>query len=272
MIQNKLSAKWSDLLPRVLSAIVMAAIAVVDIAMGNPYYLIMIAVVIGLCVGEFARLLQPDDQSTYVALGVLAAASVVFGTYGFDGGDFLRDFISYRTLELFIPPIIGTILIKQHKALFFGYCLLIMLAGYGFMALGPSVLLIWFILIIIVSDVAGYFVGRIVGGPKFWPRVSPKKTWSGTVAGWVGALLVGLVAAYQGVFTPTEALFAPLIAFAGQMGDIIESAIKRKIGVKDSSHLIPGHGGVLDRFDAMIGAAGALMILSGISALFFVAG
>ena len=271
-MQNKLSSKWSDLLPRVLSAVVMAIIAIADIALGNPYYLIMIAVVIGLCVGEFARLLQPDDKPTFVALGLIAGLSVVFGTYGYDGGDFLKDFISFRTLELFIPPIIGALLIKQYKALFFGYCLLIMLAGYGFMALGPSILLVWFILIIIVSDVAGYFVGRTVGGPKFWPRVSPKKTWSGTVAGWVGALAIGLIGASQGVFTPTEALFAPLIAFAGQMGDIIESAIKRKIGVKDSSHLIPGHGGVLDRFDAMIGAAGALMILSGIAALFFVAG
>lgn len=106
--------------------------------------------------------------------------------------------------------------------------------------------------IVVVSDIAGYFAGRIIGGPKFWPRVSPKKTWSGTVAGWIGAALFGVI----GMVQTGEILFplvAALLAFAGQMGDIIESAIKRRCDVKDSADLIPGHGGVLDRFDAMIG-------------------
>jgi phosphatidate cytidylyltransferase len=109
--------------------------------------------------------------------------------------------------------------------------------------------------IVVVSDVAGYFAGKALGGPKFWPRISPKKTWSGTVAGWIGAGLVGAVFA-----DPTGAGLAlvpvsVLVGFAGQMGDIAESAAKRMQGVKDSSNLIPGHGGVLDRFDAMLGAA-----------------
>ena len=92
-------------------------------------------------------------------------------------------------------------------------------------------------------------------GPKFWPKVSPKKTWSGTVAGWVGAAAVGygFHAAGQG---PVALVWvSPLIAFAGQLGDIAESAIKRRAGVKDSSSLIPGHGGLLDRFDALAFAA-----------------
>jgi phosphatidate cytidylyltransferase len=106
--------------------------------------------------------------------------------------------------------------------------------------------------VVLASDVAGYFAGRVLGGPKFWPHVSPKKTWSGTVAGWVLAALVGW--AFMGPLGADAGLIGAsvLLAFAGQMGDIAESAIKRRRGVKDSSDLIPGHGGVLDRFDALI--------------------
>ncbi|MCK8463549.1 phosphatidate cytidylyltransferase [Aliiroseovarius sp. S1339] len=262
------STNWSDLAPRVLSAIVLAAIAILAIALGNPIYLILIAVAIGLCVGEFARLLQPSTPKISVLLGGLATLAVFVAGSGINGADPGRGLVTAKTLTLLIPPLLGAVLIKEHRLLFLSYCSLIMLAGLGFIAMGPGPVLIWFLMIIIMSDVAGYFVGRTMGGPKFWPRISPKKTWSGTVAGWVGALLIGLLGATQGVFTPTEALFAPLIAFAGQMGDIVASAIKRKVGVKDSSNLIPGHGGMLDRFDAMIGAAGLLMVLTGAASLF----
>ncbi len=267
MNNGSLSSKWSDLAPRVLSAIAMAAVAILAIFLGNPIYLAMIAVVIGLCVGEFWRLMNPVRNATFALLGALATVVIFIVGFGFDAADKAGGIFSLRTLLLFVPPLAGLVLIDRHKLLFLGYCSLIMLAGLGFIAMGPGAVLVWFLLIIIMSDVAGYFVGRTVGGPKFWPRVSPKKTWSGTVAGWVGALLVGLLAASQGVFTPAEALFAPLIAFAGQMGDIVESAIKRKMDVKDSSNLIPGHGGVLDRFDAMIGASAVVLLLAGAAAL-----
>ena len=119
----------------------------------------------------------------------------------------------------------------------------------------------WLLVVVVVVDVAGYFAGKVFGGPKFWPKVSPKKTWSGTAAGWVGAAVVGLcymIFAGGGVVAITVSIAA---AMAAQMGDIAESAIKRKVGVKDSSNLIPGHGGLLDRFDGMLGAALLLLIV-----------
>ncbi|MBK5927578.1 hypothetical protein CCR87_09615 [Rhodobaculum claviforme] len=121
--------------------------------------------------------------------------------------------------------------------------------GLGFVWMG------WLIAVVIASDVAGYFIGRVVGGPKFWPSVSPKKTWSGTVAGWIAAAGVG--AAFAGPLGAGGALVAlsVVVAAAGQGGDIAESALKRRAGVKDSSQLIPGHGGLADRFDAMLAAA-----------------
>jgi phosphatidate cytidylyltransferase len=101
----------------------------------------------------------------------------------------------------------------------------------------------------------------MIGGPKFWPAVSPKKTWSGTAFGWLGAGLVGLIfAIYFGVGLQLIGVSIAL-SMASQMGDIAESGMKRKMGVKDSSSLIPGHGGLMDRFDGMLGAALFLLVI-----------
>ena len=121
--------------------------------------------------------------------------------------------------------------------------------------------MLWLALVVIVTDVAGYFAGRFIGGPKFWPRVSPKKTWSGTVAGWVGAGVVGLIFMAQPGVGAEVVGISIAISMASQMGDIAESAMKRKMGVKDSSNLIPGHGGVFDRFDGMLGASVFLLMI-----------
>jgi phosphatidate cytidylyltransferase len=140
-------------------------------------------------------------------------------------------------------------------ALFYGAAILLAGAALIWLRCQPQglVLTLWWLAVVIASDIMGYFAGRLLGGPKFWPRVSPKKTWSGTIAGWIGALIVGWV--FSGTLGSVVILFSPIVALAGQMGDIAESAIKRRAGVKDSSNLIPGHGGVLDRFDAVIFAA-----------------
>ena len=119
--------------------------------------------------------------------------------------------------------------------------------------------MVWLISLVVATDVAGYFAGRLIGGPKFWPTVSPKKTWAGTSAGWITGGLVGAVFAYNSGAMLLIVSISFVLAFASQMGDIAESAVKRKMGVKDSSMLIPGHGGVFDRFDGFMGAA--LMML-----------
>ena len=107
----------------------------------------------------------------------------------------------------------------------------------------------------------------MIGGPKFWPRVSPKKTWSGTLAGWACAAVAGAVFAGPTGAGPALVPVSVVVAFAGQMGDIAESAVKRRVEVKDSSDLIPGHGGVLDRFDALLGGAVAAVLLWALSVI-----
>ena len=106
------------------------------------------------------------------------------------------------------------------------------------------------------------FAGRIFGGPKFWPRFSPKKTWSGTVAGWIAAAGIGLIFLRISTAGIDLLWISALLAFASQLGDIAESAIKRQAGVKDSSNLIPGHGGLMDRFDGLLGAALFMLLVA----------
>lgn len=152
----------------------------------------------------------------------------------------------------------GAALLRRHAAVFAVYGLAILLAArglVGFRADYGMVWLIWLVLVVVVTDIAGYFAGRTFGGPRFWPAVSPKKTWSGSIAGWIAAALVGLVFLRFTTAGPDLPWISAALSLASQMGDIAESAIKRRMGVKDSSHLIPGHGGLMDRFDGLLGAA-----------------
>jgi phosphatidate cytidylyltransferase len=106
------------------------------------------------------------------------------------------------------------------------------------------------------TDVLGYVVGRLAGGPKLWPAVSPKKTWSGAIGGTLGAAVAGLLVARANSFALAPvAMLSVLLSVAAQAGDLMESALKRRFNVKDASHLIPGHGGVMDRLDGFIVAA-----------------
>jgi phosphatidate cytidylyltransferase len=136
-------------------------------------------------------------------------------------------------------------------------------SGEGFVALVFVLLVVW------VTDIGGYFAGRGIGGPKLWPRVSPKKTWAGAVGGFVASLVVavGFVPLDPNKMDPQLAikmgpllLVAALLSIVSQLGDLFESAVKRRFGVKDSSQIIPGHGGLLDRLDGLVAAIVAAAI------------
>lgn len=123
---------------------------------------------------------------------------------------------------------------------------------------------LFFLLIVVwATDIAAYFAGRSLGGPKLWPRVSPKKTWSGATGGFAAAILLGVVAAAATGYQPLAVLglLAGVLSVTSQLGDLLESGIKRRFDVKDSSHLIPGHGGIMDRIDGLVAAAIAAVVL-----------
>jgi phosphatidate cytidylyltransferase len=129
--------------------------------------------------------------------------------------------------------------------------------AYGFL------LALWALAMVWATDIGAYFAGRAIGGPKLAPRVSPSKTWSGLAGGVLAALLTGfLLHRFAGL--PIQfAAAGGLLAVAAQLGDFLESWMKRKAGVKDSGSILPGHGGIMDRLDGVVAAAplAALLVL-----------
>lgn len=131
----------------------------------------------------------------------------------------------------------------------------------GIGLVGPA----WMFAVVWSTDIAAYFAGRKIGGPKLMPRVSPNKTWSGAIGGLVGAVaagsLVAVAADLAGLDLPSAASLpvvagvSALASVLSQAGDLVESGLKRRYGVKDSGKIIPGHGGVMDRLDGFFAVA-----------------
>jgi phosphatidate cytidylyltransferase len=253
--------RWSDLAARVGSALVMVAVGLTAVIAGADVFHAFIAIVCGAMVWELVRMLSGQGGRLAIGLGALSGAAVMVAIY-LPG--------IYVLPLLLVPSVVGMALVPKHRSVLGAFMALVALAGFEMMSVRDTfglVWIFWLILIVIMSDVAGYFAGRMLGGPKFWPRISPKKTWSGTVAGWIGAALIGLVFAIVLDTGLSLVPYSVLVAFAAQMGDIAESAVKRMVGVKDSSTLIPGHGGLLDRFDGMLGASFFVLLTSALIGL-----
>lgn len=247
-------AQWADLRVRILSGLAVLAVGLLAVWWGGRPVRLLAAVGAGLMIWELARIHAPGRAAEARLVGLVAAAVMALVLWRHD----------VRWMALLPAPALVLLLTPgRDRVLHAAYAALLMIACYAFVGFREGFGLafaLWLILVVLASDVLGYFGGRIVGGPKFWPRLSPKKTWSGTVAGWAGAAAVGLAFALLYGEPRSLVLFSALTALAAQMGDIAESWIKRRAGVKDSSGLIPGHGGVLDRFDALIGASAFVLV------------
>jgi phosphatidate cytidylyltransferase len=125
------------------------------------------------------------------------------------------------------------------------------------------VALFWLFALTWTADIAAYFTGRALGGPKLWPAVSPNKTWSGAVGGTIAGPVAGaaVILAAGLSLRPIHVIVMLAVVIAAQLGDLMESAIKRHFGVKDSSQLIPGHGGLMDRCDSLVAAAAVALAI-----------
>ena len=246
-----------DLLARTASSLAIAAVGIGLMWAGGVWFLGLCAAAGAVMVWELARMLGARRAALPLAL--------VSGAAVFAAG-FLP--VSVVLPLILMPALLGLPGLGSNRAIWSAFAFAILLAAVGLYVLREDhgfVWVAWLVCIVIASDVCGYFAGRLIGGPKFWPRVSPKKTWSGTVAGWIGAAAVG--GAFMG---PTGAGpgiigISVAVAMAGQLGDIAESAVKRRTGIKDSSNLIPGHGGLFDRFDALLGASVFLLVVGQIA-------
>lgn len=251
------SGRTSDLRRRLGSALVMMVVALVALWAGGLVFAVLAALSAALILVEWTGMAGPFEQRTapkaailFAGISVLAAhwdaASASVGLCVVAAGILVASAADRRLAWLAGGlvyaglPGIAAVALRGHGA--------IGEVSEGLLAIAYVFILVW------ATDTGAYFVGRSVGGPKLWPAVSPGKTWSGAVGGLVSAVAVGSAfGAGQGrdALLPL-ALVAALLSVASQAGDLAESAMKRRFGVKDSGSMIPGHGGIMDRVDGLV--------------------
>lgn len=251
-VSSASEGRWSDLGPRLVTGVILAIVSVVAFWVGGYLLIGFVGLIVALIVWELSRML--GSGSAVLLAGTAGVCCVAMTLLP----------VGLGLPLVMLPLIVGIGRVEKERLAFGLFATIIVLAGYGLIRLHDEfglLWLLWLILVVGVTDVAGFFAGRAIGGPKFWPKVSPKKTWSGTVAGWIGAALVGLAfIVFEGADISVLGLSIAL-SMASQMGDIAESALKRRVGVKDSSNLLPGHGGFFDRFDGVLGASVMLLLV-----------
>ncbi len=239
---------------RVLSAAIGGPVAVGAVILGSPYVDILAIILSGILLWEWSKmsglpLSHPMNGMVTVLLGWVMVGS----------GAFL--------------PALGIIVIGILYTLFYHYQLgarfipsIILLSGPLYIGIGMAanlslakftpLTLLWALLIVWATDIGAYIVGSLIGGPKLAPRISPGKTWSGFIGGsMLGSALGVTIALPCQIGIENQAFLLGLtlmITFVGHAGDILESAAKRLFNVKDSSRIIPGHGGLLDRMDSLL--------------------
>lgn len=254
---------------RIVTGILLIAAVVSLVLWGPAYLLIAASLLIGLLgLWEFFRLSEGAGVPPFRASGYLVAAAWGFvPLFDLSPVRILAGLALLAMVWLTITLLPGMESVRLLRSSRFATLL-----GVVYVTI-PLCLLVWvwkqydgpfyvmFALVVIwAGDTTAYFIGKNLGKHKSSPRISPNKTWEGTIASFVAALLVGLIYARyfwdDGYVEPI--LLAAALNIAGQFGDLAESALKRSAGVKDSSNLVPGHGGVLDRIDALLFAAPVL--------------
>jgi phosphatidate cytidylyltransferase len=245
----------ADLWPRVASGAVLAAVAAAAVVSGVTPLAVVLALVGAIVAWEWGRMVRGNEIDAAMSAHIATViAAVVLAATGLAGPSILA-------------VLIGTILTGL---LSFGRHGFLSSLGVPFAAL-PGIALLWFradkplgmlavffvLAAVVATDVGAYFCGRLIGGPRLWPRISPNKTWSGLAGGVTIAAFVG--AAFSTLEPLSSALHLAVtgagLALAAQAGDLAESALKRSFGTKDTSGLIPGHGGFMDRVDGLATAS-----------------
>lgn len=253
---------------RLLSAAILAPVVIAVLCLGGAAYAGLIMLVMGAGLYEWLRLVDDEAPQTdryalfavLVLILLLAAADLpVFGLIALAIGT--AAFYAHRSN------------IEPMRAYWFALGLPYM-AGSGiaciYLRATPAIgfkVSIYLVAVVWGMDIGGYVVGKLVGGPKLAPAISPGKTWSGFIGGMALAMILALIVLLMtGAHAYVTGLFLAIVlaAFA-QGGDLFKSFFKRRAGVKDSGTLIPGHGGVLDRIDGLVFAA---MVLGFLQAVF----
>lgn len=255
--------QWGDLRLRVLSAAVLAPLALLCIWTGGIAFTLLVALIAAGLAYEWLGLCHRRDSLAAIALFAALPAAVVLTASGHPAAG-----LSLLAVAGFAAiAVSGGISVSRPLAFGIPYL------GLGAVALvwlrqppvGGGANVIVLLLIVWSSDIGAYMAGRALGGRRLAPSISPGKTWSGAIGGLAGAAAMGLAASAilgGGPISWRAAGFAVLIGFVSQAGDLFESLLKRHFGVKDSGRMIPGHGGLLDRLDAVLTAAPVAALLA----------
>jgi len=256
-------AKWGDLGVRTLSAAVLIPAVLADVWIGGIWFHLFVAL-IGILMalewvtivhggsplqfalhaaGAMCGALLPLDvglQGGLLAIAVLAVLSAAAAFHEERAGPKWR---YLGVVYVSVPPI-ALVILRDDPV-------------HGVAAIVLIMLMVW------AADTFAYFAGRIIGGPKLAPRISPKKTWAGLGGAMAGSAVAAFaVAKTLGIDAVVIlVLVAALLAIVEQGGDLFKSAMKRQYGVKDSGRLIPGHGGVIDRVDGLVAVATAAALI-----------
>jgi phosphatidate cytidylyltransferase len=271
LVLAEAASRWSDLSRRVLSAIVVLPVALGCIWAGGYPFLALIAAGCVICTGEWVTMCgyAPRDPPMLWMSIILVAAALCGGMGAAQAG-----------LLLLLGGTMAAVIWRGSFSTAAQTSSARLDLAFGVPYLGlTAVVLPWlradplvgwpntlFMLAIVwASDIGAYAVGRLLGGPKLAPSISPGKTWSGSLGGLVSAALAGIAVAacFSSGFSPSHVVELAIgIGIVSQAGDLLESVLKRRFGVKDSGSILPGHGGLLDRLDALLAVAPTVALLA----------
>lgn len=253
---------------RILSAAVMLPVAAAIVWIGGWAFILLVSVLSALMYWEWYRMPDAGGESA-----TTRSASLYVGVAGC-----LLAPLPVLPIDVWITVVGGgflmltaVVLLQEsagHREFRLAGYIYIWLSGAAMAGLRAMpddglVTVIWLFGVVVATDTCAYFTGRTLGGPKLAPKISPKKTWSGLIGGVVGAAVVGVVvASIVEADMVTISLVSGGLAIIAQTGDLVVSKAKRKFDVKDSSNLIPGHGGVLDRLDGFLAVSLVMAVLS----------
>ena len=252
--------------PRVLSALVLAPVALAAVVLGGAYFAALVALGSGTLAWEWRRLC---GEGRFGAVGWLLLAGVEAVVAAAALGHFAAAAALALVAALAVYAAFGA---KGGASAAWHGCGAIYIAVPSIALLwlretAGAAPVLWLFLVVWATDIAAYAAGRSLGGPRLAPRISPRKTWAGFLGGILAASAVGTLAG-PSLGVSSRASLAALSAFlslVAQGGDLAESAIKRRFGIKDMSGLIPGHGGLFDRVDGLLAAAPAAALLQLVS-------
>jgi phosphatidate cytidylyltransferase len=254
-------AGQSDLAVRTVTGVVMIVVAIAALGYGQTPLWLLVSLAALAMVAEWSAMIgMPRGQIWLALFGTLVPLFVVQPKL-----DLPLSLGVYALIAAML--LVGAATRRPRLAAGMAYAVLPVLALlYLHDQYDGLHLVLWTLAIVWATDIGAYFAGRSIGGPKLAPTISPNKTWAGLIGGTIAAIVVGVGLALVLNLPLRLAGFSGVLAVAGQGGDLYESAMKRRAGVKDSGQLLPGHGGAMDRLDGLVPIACivTLIVISGI--------